>query len=408
MRTGRKGCVSIGNNSGGIRLRWKVAGQSYSITLKGLKYDDKTHLQIAEAKAKLIESDIVFERFDPSLERYDPVLTVQRQQEAIPLKPKPIPPKPKPEAIPLIALWEEYCNYRRPLISSTTEDTHYRRVRGHLTRLNLKYRTSLGLKVREQLLENNSLKTTKFVLMELNACCSWAVRNKKIKENPFLGMASEITKYSGDDDLDCDEIAPFFPAERDAILEAFKDHKTYHRYYGFVWFLFFTGCRPSEAIALRWKHIDPEIKHITICQALVNVSSKRTLKGTKTRKIRQFPCNKVMRQFLRSIRPHQVRPEDLVFKSLTGKQINLHTFTARCWKGTKDRGVWKDGIVTALCRTGKVDRYRCLYNTRHTFISLVIEQGMPIHQVAKIVGNSPEIILKHYLGVVSDINIPPI
>ena len=39
------------------------------------------------------------------------------------------------------------------------------------------------------------------------------------------------------------------------------------------------------------------------------------------------------------------------------------------------------------------------YNTRHTFITLCISAGVPISDIASWVGNSPEIILKHYAGL---------
>jgi integrase len=43
--------------------------------------------------------------------------------------------------------------------------------------------------------------------------------------------------------------------KEDRIIEAFKTNRYYKYYTPLMEFLFFTGCRPSEAVALQWKHI---------------------------------------------------------------------------------------------------------------------------------------------------------
>jgi integrase len=50
---------------------------------------------------------------------------------------------------------------------------------------------------------------------------------------------------------------PFTEEDRDKIIQAFKEKSRF--YYPFVYLLFWTGMRPSEALALRWEDID--IKH---------------------------------------------------------------------------------------------------------------------------------------------------
>ncbi|MBC1270555.1 site-specific integrase, partial [Trichormus variabilis FSR] len=67
------------------------------------------------------------------------------------------------------------------------------------------------------------------------------------------------------------EINPFTREERDIIIKAFEESKLYSYYAPLVKFLFFTGCRPSEAIALQWKHISE--RYITFEQA-ITISTK--------------------------------------------------------------------------------------------------------------------------------------
>ncbi|NEN92561.1 MAG: hypothetical protein F6K48_28155 [Okeania sp. SIO3H1] len=51
--------------------------------------------------------------------------------------------------------------------------------------------------------------------------------------------------------------------------------------------------------------------------------------------------------------------------------------------------------------------YRRPYQCRHTFISICLNSGKlsPV-EVAKLVGSSPAMIYKHYLGTSSDIEVP--
>ena len=70
-------------------------------------------------------------------------------------------------------------------------------------------------------------------------------------------MASEI-KLPKNQWGEENDITPFMREERDLIIEAFAKHPHYRYYTAYVRFCFFTGCRPSEAIGLQWKHIDSD------------------------------------------------------------------------------------------------------------------------------------------------------
>ena len=63
------------------------------------------------------------------------------------------------------------------------------------------------------------------------------------------------------------DINPFSKEERDLIIQNFEGDRFYSYYTSYVQFLFFTGCRPSEAVALSWKHITKSV--IKFRQAIV-------------------------------------------------------------------------------------------------------------------------------------------
>jgi integrase len=112
-------------------------------------------------------------------------------------------------------------------------------------------------------------------------------------------------------------------------------------------------------------------------------------------------CNESLQTLLRSHQPESYDAESLVFPSKRGNVISSKTFLENAWKGRSDR---EDGIVMRLAREGKIRRYRTQYNTRHTFITHCLEAGGV--QVARWVGNSPEIIMKHYAGTIKQVQVP--
>jgi integrase len=110
-------------------------------------------------------------------------------------------------------------------------------------------------------------------------------------------MAADVkVKKSGTEE---EEINPFTREERDRIVAAFKANRYYSYYAPLMEFLFFTGCRPSEAIALQWKHIGSKV--ITFKQAVVYDGRKLVPKeGLKTQKLRRFPVNAQLTELLNS------------------------------------------------------------------------------------------------------------
>lgn len=323
--------------------------------------DTPNNRQAALAKAQVISSDIAFDRFDYSLDKYKPASTTDR------------------ENFGLNELWQKYTEYKQKFLAPSTIERDFKRVEIHLSKLpsdNLKS----ARKIRKHIIESLSPATAKRVLMYVSACCQWAMEEDLIKFNPFKELPSIRAPKAKD-------IDPFTKAERDEIITAFERNRYYKYYSGFVKFLFLTGCRTSEAIGLQWKHIAPDMESITFSEALVGKHRKSTKTGT----IRRLPVNNQLRDLLLSVKPEKIDPEALVFPSPKNLPINSRNFVRKAWKG-----VLKNLPI----------RYRSQYNTRHTFISLCLEEGVKVNQISKWVGNSAETIWKHYAGLVSDRDVP--
>jgi len=169
------------------------------------------------------------------------------------------------------------------------------------------------------------------------------------------------------------------------ILDALKN-ETYSRfqgkheqYYKYVYFCWLTGCRPSEAIALKWENVDLRKNRIKFCEAEVLTSGGKIVKkqGTKTVPYRYFPINQELRELLESI-PYRT---GYVFRNALGKPISQQALY----------GVWKYVL------NGLGIRFRIPYQLRHTMISYHANNDYPIHKLAELVGNSEQIIKEHYL-----------
>jgi integrase len=199
-----------------------------------------------------------------------------------------------------------------------------------------------------------------------------------IETNPFEKLKIKARKPPND-------VQPFTEQERDRIITAFKQEEEF--YAPLIEFLFLTGCRPSEAIALRWRHIDADLTRITFCEARVYGITK----STKTNKSRIFPINLKLRSLLSAIKPRAIDSEALVFSSKTGLVIDEHNLGNRQWKP----------ILEKLAI-----RQRPIYNCRHTFISTCLAKGTQVRQVASWVGNSPRTIWEHYAGLIATEDVP--
>lgn len=118
-------------------------------------------------------------------------------------------------------------------------------------------KSAQAIAIRDYLLANVTPNTAKRVLTNLNACCDWAIRSQLIDHNPFRDMAGDV--HLSKDDVEEADINPFTAKEQDAIIQAFQESPLYGYYASLVQVLFFTGCRPSEAIASSGRTTTPKL-----------------------------------------------------------------------------------------------------------------------------------------------------
>lgn len=373
-----KGSVQIKSSNNRLQLVFSFGGKRHYLST-GFP-DTPQYQKLAKMKASEIEKDILCERFDHTLEKYKPKSALSTVT--------PVTPIFTPKAN-LAEIWDKYVEWKRPQCAPSTMKNQYRAYSGYLKKLPT-HDLDRANDIRDCVLQTIPINSAKRFIVALNSCCQWAVKSGLIAKNPFYGMAGEI-KVPKSEKAE-DDINPFSQAERDKIIQAFRCDRYYKFYVPLVEFLFNTGARPSEAIALQWKHITSDLKFINFEQA-VTVSEKglAVKQGLKTQEKRRFPCNAKVQGILSGIKPENAKPDDLLFPSPEGKYIDFHNFRNRAWKT----------VLAGLDIT-----YRKPYQTRHTFITLALENGLDALDVARLVGNSPEIIYRHYAGNKRELFVP--
>ncbi len=265
----------------------------------------------AENEAKLVGSLLAKREFS-----WEPYLHTKRSQQ------QSFTPQ-------LLNLWEKYVEHKSHSVTVTTLNKDFKKVRNHLVMLS-ELDLESAVAIRDRLLATKTANTVRRVLVQLSACCKWAVERELLENNPFEGMASKIKVAESEED----KIDPFNQAEIAAIVQGFEADKYFNHYTPFVKFLFMTGCRTSEAVGLQWKHVSGDLTTIHFEEAVVDGHRK----GPKTRK-RKFPCDEKLRDLLLSLRPENPVLESSVFVSPRGKLIDSHNFLNRAWKSvlTKQR-----------------------------------------------------------------------
>ena len=369
-----KGSVVILNSHDRLQLRFRFGGKRRYLSL-GLP-DTPINRKFAELKAAEIEQDIFKEKFDSSLKKY------KSASEREKITPTLSGTAERPN---LIELWQKYDEFKKPQVSPSTYAKDYKRHRNHIAALPV-HSLDEASAIRDWLLSNKTVDTAKRCLTQIKACCNWSVEEGSIETNPFAQM--KITLPKGTNEYA--DINPFSKEERDLIIQTFARNRYYSYYTPYVQFLFFTGCRPSEAVALTWKHITKSV--IKFRQAIVISEEGLVCKqGLKTQKKRDFPINNEVSKILEEIRPSSTQSDSFIFTSLKGKFLDHHNFSSRAWKSVLNRS----GIP-----------YRKNYQTRHTFITMCVEAGINSTVIGRWTGTSAKMIDKHY-GATNFTNIQP-
>lgn len=299
----------------------------------------------------------------------------------------------------LIALWDSYVHYHKDILKSWSEAY----VRTHIqTNTSLIYECPFqNISEINDIFEwylsdpKRKIATSKERLKMVVSCIDWNAKNDNIERKWGLKYRDKLEQIRlSKAQTEKEEIRIYTKQELSMILDGFKTGLTskypekLRQYYPYVLFCTLTGCRPSEAIALKWENVNFRINQIRFCESEVQASGKRVKnERTKTEAFRDFPMNQELRDLLLSIR----KSEGYVFTRNDGSPIHQHTFN----------GVWNRLLIALNIP------YGVPYNLRHTAISNWSNEEIDVVKIADICGNSPDVIASNYRKLdVSKINLP--
>lgn len=338
-----KGTVSVVNQDGMLRLRWRYQGTPYTLTL-GL-FDSPLHRRVAQGKAAEIQADLAFDRFDPTLAKY--------RGDGI------------ADGRSTLALWGLFTRYRESTGTSESTISKYRALQhnleryGNLDSTNTAQEFILRLRDRQvPLVANQNLSL-------LKGFGRWCVEAGHWQSNHF----NLIKPAKGAQQARKGE--PFSKAEIRLFLDTIKLDRDYAHYHDLCLFLFHTGCRPGEALSLRWQQVD-------LTNGTVMIYATKT---DHAHLLRLQPSAIAMLK-------ERDQTSDLVFPSpRTQTRINGRNFCQRCWK--------------RICAKAGIE-YRVPYFTRHSLASHLIDSGATYPQVAYVLGHKTTRMVQQTYGRMID------
>lgn len=204
------------------------------------------------------------------------------------------------------------------------------------------------------------------ITMVLRSALNDAVYDELLDTNPLHGWHYRVKnapgRTDGPDPFTKEEQALILAAARPEVRPLFQ-------------FAFWTGLRPSEYIALEWGDIDWNRMEITVNKS-ITTAAKGKAEDTKTSAGRRTvailaPAAEALKAQMQYTRLH---PSGRVF---------LWPRSQKLLKGDSDirEKLWRPTVV----RSGV--RYRRLYQTRHTYGSMMLSAGEPLAWVSKQMGH---------------------
>jgi len=378
------GAVSVDINRNKYRIRFSFP--------KGKRH----YLRIAQVTpegwatalktAQLINRDLDLGCFDETYAKYSPThaKALELAQEK------------KTKTYTLIEVWERYKDLNKDRIAQTTQSYLWKDCDRYLSRTD---KNLLELNKAQEFvsyLQSKYAVSTIATLFRscINPAVNAAVSAGLITANPFKSI--NIPKPQKKP-IEC-----FEPHEVKVIIAAFysdeynpkSSHYQHSFYVHYVELLALTGARPEEIVALKFDDIKRKGGK-TYLKFSKAYSKGILLPHTKTKEIRLFPCNKQLKDVLKSI-PRRENSNNLLLSSIEGGYLNHNNFRDDNWRV----------VLKGLVKDKKVEKYLKPYALRHSFITRLVREGVDIKTVATLSGNSVATIIKHYLASKQDFNLP--
>lgn len=220
----------------------------------------------------------------------------------------------------------------------------------------------------------------KFMMICLNAAVKYKVISENVIKDATLPKIREDEK---DKFIDVDDLK--------VVLDDFKDNDNITNY-TIIKFIAYTGIRIGELRALKWKNIDFKNSRIQIYAQM----TKQKYGPTKGNDKRVLPVDSLILNMLLNYRKWCIKrksgilnEDDFVFISpQKGTVIAASSLTYAFERSNRRTGL----NVTA-------------HTLRHTHSAVLIMQNRSLKAISKRLGNSEEVLIKHYGHVIDSVDI---
>ena len=210
------------------------------------------------------------------------------------------------------------------------------------------------------------------VLVPMRSLMKFALRAGLIDKNPMDLVENLSVSKPEFYPLSIDEVHRFL----DVVKPQYKN---------FFIVAFYTGMRFGEMAALKWKHIDFKLGVIKVRETRVRGEEGRPKTAGSVRDIKILPP---VVEALRDQRKATMGKSDYVFLNYYGRPLLPNSVNYRIWK-------------SALKKAGL--KPRSLYQTRHTFATLMLDGGELPGWVQKMMGHeSLKMILERYYSYIKN------
>jgi integrase len=201
--------------------------------------------------------------------------------------------------------------------------------------------------------------TVNIELRNLRACFNTAFRWKLVSSNPFSGLKL----------VPVPEQSPVFFSRTDfqRLLNTIETKWLKE----IVLFAVLTGMRRAEIVNLRWENVDLQ-------RRVVSIQSSPTFK-TKQGKKRVLPVNNTAFSLLQA--KHGKDTSEYVF-TLNGKKV-LESWLSHAFK---------KAVKDAKLQDGRLH----FHSLRHTFASWLVQDGVSLYEVQKLLGHSTAAVTQMY------------
>jgi integrase len=273
--------------------------------------------------------------------------------------------------IPLFSkVAKDWLEYKKPNLRITTWEVYEGHIKNHFSdlegfKINRITTATIEKFITTRQKQEMNINTLRKILVTLGQILSYAVKHKYIDHNPLRD--AERPRGQGAEVEEKEKVIILNPEQINALLS----HTEGQEYRMLFMLATFSGARQGELLGLKWEDVDWENSQVHIQRTFNNGRFFTTKTKTSNRKIDLGP--KVITELKKWKLGCPKNELDLVFPNGAGNPIDHHNLVRRHF-----------GPALEAAGLPKIR----FHDLRHTYASLLIEQGENIKYIQTQLGHS--------------------